>query len=247
MKKIIFLILAVFTLTGCNVEYSIMINDDHTFRENLTLISETSKESNIISDYLKPVEAFINSEMSSETNEKIPGVEYYQTSKYLNNGMYNLNLSYEFKQDEILKSNIINSSVSLFHVFKENNVFKIHTGANIKVFKTENINNLKIKIILDDTYEVTYSNAQNISGNVHEWHVNKDNYQTSPITFEYKEKVNQNEEKPNLNSNQNNQIDTKKEEVDTTRDLILVITLFLAFILVLLGIIVVRKKFTKNN
>jgi len=244
MKKIIILILCVFILTGCNVEYTIKI-DKNSYDESIIIISETDMESNIVSNHQKPIEAFINSEISSETNEKLPGIEYYETSKYLNDGMYNLNLSYEFKQEEILKSNIINSSVSLFKVFKENNVYKIHTGANIKVFKTENINNLKIKIILDDTYEVTYSNAQNISGNVHEWSVNKENYQTSPITFEYKQKTSENNTS-NVNNNQNIQID-KQEEVDNTGDLILVIILFLAFVLVLLGIIVGRKKFTKNN
>lgn len=243
MKKIILLFIMIFLLTGCNVEYTLTINENNIY-ENINIIAETEVENTRISSYLKPVEAYINSPLNSESLEKLPGVEYYEMNKSNNNELYTLNLNYNFPYEEFKKGNIINSSVSVLKIIEEDGIYQINSGANIKAVGENTINNLIIKFILDDKYETVYSNADYTLNNEFIWYINKDNYKANPITFSYQEKgTNQDEDnKPNISEKPT---DIPNEKVDNTNTIILVICSFLAFILVLSLVIKIGKKYQK--
>ena len=66
MKKIMLLLITVMFLTGCNVEYNLTISKDN-ISESINLISEDYEESDIINLYQKPIEAFNNSPVYSES------------------------------------------------------------------------------------------------------------------------------------------------------------------------------------
>ncbi len=245
MKKIILLITTLFILSGCNVEYELNITNDNDYIENINIISENSNESSIINSYAKPIEAFDNSGNYSESLEEIPGVEYYDLSKSLNsNNLYNLNLKYQFNYDNFNESNIINHSVSVLKIDDERGVYILNTGATLKIFEMYDINEMTIKITLDDNLEVVNSNASSNEGNTYYWHVNNDNYKTSPITFSYQEKK---EEVPNDDNNEfvDNDNNLNDNAVDSTNDILLVVLITMIFIVVLSAIIIISKRIKK--
>lgn len=246
MKKIILLVISILFLTGCNVEYNLNISED-VFYENINIISETENESNIISSYLKPIEAFINSPMHSESIEKLPDVEYYNSNKLINNGLYNLNLNYYFDINEFKNANIINHSVSIFKFTKKNNEYNLNTGARLKIFDSYDINNLTIKITLDEYYEYVNSNADNIFNNEYTWYINKDNYKTRPINFSFKVKKDNNTgvQNPNNNNTQNNNQNININEKNNSNDLILIVCLLMGFIFVITMVLTLSKKVHK--
>lgn len=252
MKKLIVLVVSILFLTGCNVEYSLNISEDSIF-ENINIISENDSESNIISSYLKPVEAFINSPIYSESVEKVPGVEYYNVSKLINNGWYNLRLNYNYDLKEFQNANIINHSVSIFKFDNKKDEYNLNTGARLKIFDSYDINNLTIKIILSDYYEYINSNANSINGNEYIWYITREDYKTRPINLVFKEKKNDIEnpntgnadvQNPNNNSQNNNQ-NINIGEKNSSNDVILVICLLLGFIFAITIVLTLSKKVRK--
>ena len=255
MKKICFLIVSIMFLTGCNVEYTLNISEDSIY-ENVFIISENDNESNVLGNYLKPVEAFVNSPIYSESTEKVPGVEYYNFNKSINNGWYNLNLNYIFNFEEYKNSNIINHSVSIFKFEEKNNEYSLNTGARLKIFDSYNINNLTIKITLDNEYEYISSNANSVFGNEYTWYITKNDYKTRPINLVFKLKEentnpenpnngNSGVQNPNNNITNNNNQNINGNEKNSSDDIILIISLLVGFIFVLSLVLIMSKKVRK--
>ncbi len=249
MKKIIFGLIILFLLSGCTVNYELTI-DNNTLQESININGEDEQDNFYLSSYTKPVEAFLNSPTNSETDDKMPGVEYYDMVKNSDElGNYHLNLNYNFSKEKFIDNNIINSSVSSLYYSNENGELSISTGLYIKAFNLYNgIDNLNVKINISDDYEIIDSNAHNQDGNILYWQVDRDNYQKSPIYLRlkdknYKEQSNNNGNiHTNTNSNSNN--NNKEDESNNNAIIIAFLSLFL-FILVL--IIIISFKFKKNN
>lgn len=242
MKKIILLGLMMFVLTGCNVEYNLTINED-TIYESIDLLSETAEESYILSVYTKPIEVSLDSPMHSESNEKLPDVEYYNTSKLLNNGLYQMNINYEHNFNDYKNSNIISNSVSVLKIEKSKGIYIFNTGATLKVFDNyKELNNLTIKIKLSDKFELVSSNADEVINNEYIWNVSRNDYKTNPITLSFK-KIEKNN---STNNNENNNVNIQNNnEENTSTDYMLVVFSFIGFIIVLLVIVIFSKKIRK--
>ncbi len=189
MKKLILFIIMILTLTGCTVNYELTIDKD-SIKENILINAEDERDNDLLREYTKPVEAFIDSPQNSDGDEEIPGVEYYKMNKTSDEfGNYHLNLTYDFQLNDFKKDFIIDNSVSSFYYDNDNGELNISTGLNIKAFNLYNgIDSLNIKINFSNDYEIIDSNAQNRNGNTLTWYITYDDHKKSSINLKLKEK-----------------------------------------------------------
>ncbi len=247
MKKLLMLFGILFLLSGCSVTYELTITED-SVRENVTIYGEDSSDNEIISIYEKPVEAFIDSAMSSESIEKLPGEEYYEMTKNIDAlGNRYLNLNYNFKKEDFKRASIINYSVSSFEIEEEKDELRFFTGSYIKAFEQYNgINTLDIKVNVDPSYEIVSSNAHSISGNVLSWQIKKENKRNSPLNLTIRKKKEGNDNETPSNPSSNNSSNTTNNANDNSgNNLILAFGALILFALVLVIIITVRNKYNK--
>ena len=244
MKKILSVLLLLFLMTGCSAEYTLIIDEKNIF-ESINIIAENEEESYGINYYSKPIPAFINSQISSETLQEQPGIEYYNISKSINSNLFNMNLNYNFNFNNFKNSQIINKSVSVLQIEEKQGIYKFNTGATLKIFESyPSLNNVRIKIVLDDNYEIVETNANSINDNEYFWNYSRDNYNKSPITFIIKNKDISNSGNNN-NNNTNNNINNNQTNENSITDIVLVALSLASFVLALILIITFSKKIRK--
>lgn len=254
MKKIILCVLVLFFLSGCSVNYEINITKEY-ISENITLKAENEKDNQILSNYLEPIPAFLNSPVSSENYEKLPGIEYYDLTKSQDeNGDYLLNLKYNFKLKDYKESYIVNNSISNFYYILEDGTISISTSLFIKAFEYNNeISVLNLIINISDDYEIIDTNAQNRNGNSLTWHITYDDHKKSSINLKLKEKNNdttspgnggdQNPtQKPSQTPSSNPGSNNIDEKEANSNDIVIVVGALLAFTIFLVLIIYIKNK-----
>ncbi len=245
MKKIILLLLSLLFLSGCSVQYTLDITEDE-IKENITLVSENSFDSERIYNYAYPTPAFLNAPTMSESYEKLEGVEYYETEKVLNSmGYYNYNMQYTFLQEDYENSNVVSNSVSVFNVYNKGRTYYIETGANIKAFSQMNgISTLQVVVNLDDNLEVVSSNADLVSGNTLTWNIPSSDAKTTPISLAYKKIENSSNSSNSTNStnSSSNELNNSNNSVDNKSTLIIALLCLLGFGLVLTILIIIKNR-----
>jgi len=238
MKKIIILLLFVVLLTGCDVNYRLEITKDKIV-ESFDIIGNNDEENLLLQNYIVPIEAFVNSPVYSESNEKIPGVEYYAVTK---NGYNQLSANYAFNFEDYKNSNIINRVFSSIKIINEKGSYSIYTGLNVKIFDYyKNLNHLNISVVVDDNFEIISTNSTTQNQNTLTWNINKNNYNNYPMFLEIKDKTysyNEEEKNTSIISNKTN----NKEKINDENDILLLTILLLAFVLILFIIIFGLKK-----
>ncbi len=238
MKKIIFLFITIILLSGCNAEYELNITKDN-IRENINCYSESNTDNDYINYFVEPIAAFIDSPYNSEEPVKISGVEYYNISKNLNNEFYSMNINYAFKSNDFYNASIINRSVNNLSTELNYDRIVYNTGKGIKVFdRYRNLNNLTIKINVSNDFEIMENNADEVNNNTLIWRINRSDYNDAIINFSLKDL---NKEIIIEDEKEDNEIIIDNNENDKT--LFIALGIFLLFVLVLILIINLKKRF----
>lgn len=204
MKKITTLLLTVFILTGCTVNYN--INIDNKQIEEITYLKqdnsiEWDKPSNLYWGY--SVNEFMNDNYNIHTGslngssenyytfEKEDGVEYYKKEKISTSNEVGLKYSYKFKHDNYNLSKIANYCYDNFSVKIEDKNIKINTNSSFNCFKYyEMLDEVVINVTTSGDYEVVSSNADKQENGKYTWIINKDNAYNKPIEIELKKVIN---------------------------------------------------------
>ncbi len=230
MKKIIFLIFILFLMSGCNVIYEVDISKEG-IKENIKIMAENELDNEFIASAQEPITAFYDSQVYSETLEKVPGVEYYNDYKEMNNGLYVYTLDYLFTHENFKKSKIINNAVSAFNITDNDGTFSYNVGSYIKAFLFQNeINNLKVQVNVSDDYEIVDTNASEVTNNTMVWNVTKNDYEYFPINFSLKD------------LNYVSKTNETKEENSIKNNLFIAFIGVIVFVIVLIILILYRKK-----
>ena len=108
MKKI-FLLSLIFILTGCSIDYNLTL-DEELATENIKINSQDF--------YTFPTPAYNNVQGSSETDEKIPGVEYYD----MNFNTDYSTASYKFPLNNFKSSRAVNTCYKALTLSKTSTV-----------------------------------------------------------------------------------------------------------------------------
>lgn len=185
MKKIIVLIIAVFILSGCTVDYNLLIEDEkyvETIKvNNLTQIEKSSK----LNNYNIPI--YINYELKNAVSSlKEDGINYYEKN--------NLTYTHEFNVKDFYRSYFVNSAYKdIFMVNYDDkeeetnkNIITIQTGYNLDLFN--DLENLKeITVRIKTNHKIKYSNGKEVENNTYEWVLNSSKTDNSVIFQIYKD------------------------------------------------------------
>lgn len=208
IKIIGLMILCVF-LSGCSIEYNLVINDDK-IKENINLSSNKNEIfnnqnlSNIYNLASKTSRVALNKDYKdihdTEGNivSGIDGVGYY-TLKYLNNNTNSkLSADYTYNLNDYKEANEIPEYVGMFKIDISEEEYNIQVG-NFSFFNTYNtVERLKVNITSDK--EVLSNNADSINGNTYTWNIDKNNYNSKNIKFKIKLEKQPEEDKKTKNS-----------------------------------------------
>ena len=174
MKKLILLISMILFLSGCSIEYNITI--DSGIDENIK-----------INEYIDSNEtAFIDVQGSSESNEKIEGIKYYDLQNYGNITEY----KYKFDFSNFSRSRAANTCLSSVKLSNIQGRYILNTSGHYTCMDYyTNIEDIKVNITISDKYVIDSHNADLANGNTLSWYINKGNYTDKYIQVIFKNKV----------------------------------------------------------
>lgn len=173
MKKLILLVISLVILGGCTVEYNATLTKDDVI-ENV-LINGT--------EYNVPTTAYIDDQGASETNEKIPGVEYYD----IVNSNNSVKFKYTFPYDKYHLSRAVNycyDNVTINEI-KENSYFLYTSIKNACLNYYEDLEEIEINLNISSDFKVTKNNADMVNNNTYTWVINRNNYNNKSIELYY--------------------------------------------------------------
>ena len=167
MKKILFLIIFCFLLTGCTVNYNLEI-DNESFKESITgniLNSELESDDNRtdinIYSYL------INSEQNVFKNND--SILYNKNLNNVENGI-DYSYSYEFNKNNFNNSRILNECFDKYEAYEEDGIYYISIFGNFNCSYAD-----KTNINIKTNHNVLANNADSIKNNTYSWAIEKDN------------------------------------------------------------------------
>ena len=183
MKYLKFIICTVLILfvTGCSVEYNLNINDDKSVSEKVIASENTNKMQAMTRLKGKQAIGYLydmykrKNTNSSYTSREGNGITYVTTI-----ATHNTIEEYSKKFSSDIFDNIIlekNDNIVRFICIQKNKLTSNESNSLI-------YDNITVKINIP--FEVTYSNADNISGNTYTWYIKKDQDLKS-IEFTYDE------------------------------------------------------------
>lgn len=180
IKKCLFSFLIIFLLSGCSVTYDLEISPDG-ISENIFIDSVSVDGNYFVTAYYDSIPDEL---LDVDVNQKVSGVEYYETIK----GDNNIKFSYKFPMKEFQNSNVINAFYSSFTHNKydydmdgEEDYYMLVAAGDFSAFNLYNqLTDITIRI--KNNYEVISSNAEQIDGNVYIWNFTPgDNYEINMI------------------------------------------------------------------
>lgn len=220
MKKII-LVVVLLLLCGCSVEYNVNIGSD---------IEETV----IIDDNITvQTPAFINDQGSSETNEIIDGIKYYELQNNQTNTVYKYNFSFS----NYAQSTAVNTCLKSMKLSNSDNKYILTTTNHFTCMDYyPKIDDITVNLTITDTYNIISHNADVANNNILTWNINRNNYKDKNIQliFSKKEGVGNN---GNPGSGDNS---GQVNEKDNKNSIILAFMVLIGFIAVL-GLLIMYK------
>lgn len=183
MKKILILFVLLFLITGCEATYNLSINN-LGLNEELLVGTDTSSE--VIETYdgnslVNLLNKYNNDYISVYYDDTNP---YYKVDNYQTNNIYGLKLNHNFRITDYYRSSMVKKAFKEFNIAVNNDIITMKTSDKCLLFdEYANLNTLQINITLD--YDIIYSNADYVSGNVYTWNINRENYKSHGISIIY--------------------------------------------------------------
>lgn len=216
MKNKLLLLMTIFLLSGCTAEYNVNITPENA--SELTTINGLTNEN-------YPVTAYINDQGASETNEKIPGLEYYDITSNADT----VNYRFTFPLERYGESTGVNYCYKNVSIYKNENNYHLQTNNfNSCLDFYSDLEQIKVNLHFDENFTITDHNADEAKDNTYTWVINRNNYnnKTLEITYSLKE------------SNKSN-IDRASNR---WRNIFLIIGCFGVLIIVLISIVKFKNK-----
>ena len=218
MKKCFLGVVLVFLLSGCTAEYNLTIDDinEMTYDESFQIKSSNLNEISAAYNNATPTNAYDDEDFFSESNEKIPGVSYYEVNSYKKNNIYYVDYHFKFP------SNRFDHAAGLktgFYDFtktynEDDKTITLDTG----YFDASKFPNLeKLTINVKVLNEVVSHNADEVIGNTYQWTIT--DFENARLVLTYKE----------------------EEKSETKNQSVIIITVFVWMVLLVIFIVVIKK------
>ena len=172
--KIIFLVTALFFLTGCSAVYKIEIKDSKV-KEDITISMNNDEKSNI--SYFKNNKFYAVMDGASKF---IP----YEKNVSSDESKTKAEFNHTYSIQNYRKSTALKSCFTAFNVAREGSYYIISTSEGITCATEENnvvLENLTIKIKTNHVVESDNSNAKSNNKNEYVWKFDKKNYSKAKI------------------------------------------------------------------
>lgn len=176
--KVLIIILAVFFVSGCDVNYNLIIKEN-TFQEETDIVSENNEvyQNQNLTNFLKTfTSSFIPSYYNPdnydlENGEYQYGIEYYTITERLNG----IKVGYTYNATDFYRSRVVKEGFDEISIQKSDDTYSITTNGGCKAFKNYKLlDNLTVQ--LQTEYKVIYSNADEEMNGRYLWYFSKDNY-----------------------------------------------------------------------
>lgn len=218
MKKCFLGVVLVFLLSGCTAEYNLTIDDinEMTYDESFQIKSSNLNEISAAYNNATPTNAYDDEDFFSESNEKIPGVSYYEVNSYKKNNIYYVDYHFKFP------SNRFDHAAGLktgFYDFtktynEDDKTITLDTG----YFDASKFPNLeKLTINVKVLNEVVSHNADEVIGNTYQWTIT--DFENARLVLTYKE----------------------EEKSETKNQSVIIITVFVCMVFLVIFIVVIKK------
>lgn len=195
MKKCFLGVVLVFLLSGCTAEYNLTINDinEMTYDESFQIKSSNLNEISAAYNNATPMNAYDDEDFFSESNEKIPGVSYYEVNSYKKNNIYYVDYHFKFPSNRFdhaagLKTGFYNFSKTYN---EDDDTITLDSG-EFSYEKFPELEKLIVNVKVQN--EVTSHNATRVQNGVYQWEIT--DFENARLVLTYKNKS-QEEEKSN--------------------------------------------------
>lgn len=184
MKKTIILILSVFLLSGCTVNYNLEYIDE-TFKEHLEIITQKDElfdgqtSVNTIDNYYSNINLLVDYQAQPGDMPEEEIIKNYPTyNKTLINKEYEygINLDYTYKDIKYENSAIVFTMFENIQITEDS--IKLSNGKNI-FNHYDNLDEIIVSFKTDK--KVLETNADQSKDNIYYWHINKLNYDKKTI------------------------------------------------------------------
>lgn len=258
MKKKLFFLISIFLLTGCDVNYNLVISEKK-FNETITIIEDDSTKwnSNIVEDidetyknkidWLEnyPVYVFKKANVDPENEFNIiDGVKYYKKEKKITGNQYGINLITNGTIKEINDLRSLGYCYEFATVINNNDEYILSTSFKNNCFDTyQLLEEININITTD--MKVTSNNADSVSGNKYTWKITRANYNNKSISLAMQSINDYDQEKNEIDDKENNK--DNEIEKNNKNDYTMYIFCGILILLILLGYFIFQKIKKKNE
>jgi hypothetical protein len=216
VKILLFIICILFLTSGCTINYTLTIDADNNYNENVILAQEGNEKatSNYYMAEFKSEYPILNNEefLYYAPTKKLDGVTYYKKSIYHNSKGYEANYRAQFNIDNYKDSRMVLTGFETADIGYDSakKQYYIECDELTIMGYNKDVSKVEVKIVLDDKYVAIDSNATTVSDNTYKWTFKSNK---AKLNFYYQdkdtyEKNKNNENNSNNNSNKNN---SKKE------------------------------------
>lgn len=229
-KRLLFIICFVLLLTGCDVNYSVTINEDETFDEKITM------------SFLKNASDGNNLTIAEDDKTPIsvsPNEDKFYNAKIVDKGnTYDMVYTYKHDIDSIKRAYFIANCFPEMKITDNDKEIVINSGDGFACFiGDDGLKADSVKINITTKLKVLDNNADSVSGNTYTWNININNYLGKEIYFKL-ERV-----------NNSNGLTTLREEIIKEDGTSLLTAIIVLSVVIVAGLIYlfVRYKRNKNN
>lgn len=244
MKKLMYMLLVVFFLTGCDAEYNITINKA-TIIEELQIYEEDSNKwndnNNLFSkDYQDVIESNLNYKLGVFFDQQLedglndnPNYVFYKPQKIKTKNKLGIIYKYRFNNDNYERAYFPRSCFDNVKVYSDGSYLTISTSKGFNCMGKEfGLSNLTINI--KTKYEVENSNSDSVDGYTRSWTINNSNYENKNIYIR-------------VNTSKLAKIEKKGLDEQKLLEFILSFGITIAILLIIVIIILANKKRKLEN
>lgn len=173
--KVLSLCLLSFLLAGCDVNYNLEISNNYMTESVDFWYDDTSENKTTVNQYLDiDHQAYFDMDLGQGYN--------YAQKKITKKNKIGMNLTYNYRSDDLQKSSLLNKCYYKKSVTKADDEISISTDGKLTCFYADDnklIDKLNINIKTD--LNVLKHNADKVSGNTYTWVIDESNYTNHPI------------------------------------------------------------------
>lgn len=223
MKKVLLFIICLVVLSGCEVNYNLVITEN-SISENTKIFTDINNYEeydgkllsdffDLYSEYYEPI-YFNDENYDYYSGGYQPNVRYYTLNSYVNDNYKGVLFKNVFSFNDFYRSSMIKNCFDEISVQNSYEMYLIRTSNKCKLFSSYSLLN-QIKITLNTDLEVIYNNADSVVGNTYTWIINKENYTDKSVSLSL---VNNTRKAIDDDKELDYKDDTDKKEDDTNKD-----------------------------